>query len=158
MSIRTPLQAILNVADTATSGTVAYPFLIPQDVDDVVVKFYTGATFTGTSPTLDVYIQTSDDGGTTWYDAGNMGQITAAVSAQNARWGYFGIVNTQPRTQGASLLAIGACAASTAGSQAYTGLPLLSRYARVYLKYGGTQVANTSANVVVYANQQSATA
>lgn len=159
MSIRLPLTTVLSITDTATSGTVAYPFQAPQDTDNFVVKFYTGATFTGTNPTLDVYFQTSDDGGSTWYDVCNLGQIVAAVSAQNARWATVPVLGAMERTQGASVLAIGAAAASTAATSAYTGIPALSAFNRIFLKYGGTQVANTTGvQVRVYANQQSATA
>lgn len=158
MAIRLPLQTLLQTSDTATSGTVAYPFFIPQDTDNIVVKLSTGTTFTGTNPTLDVYVQTSDDGGTTWYDCANVGQITAAVSNQNARWANIPVGSFIERTQGASLLAIGAGAASTASTSQYTGVPILSRYARIYLKYGGTQLANNGVVVTVLANQQSATA
>src|SRR5215475_9473584 len=35
-------------------------------------------TVTGTSPTIDIAIQTSPDGGTTWYDVWRFAQITAA--------------------------------------------------------------------------------
>lgn len=157
MSIRVPLKTVQQITDTTTSGVTGYTVILPQDTDSVVLKFYTG-TFTGTNPTMDVYVQTTDDGGTTWYDCGNLGQITAAVSAQNARWAEFRFIGSAPRTQGASVLAIGACAASTATSSQYTGLPLLSNVMRIYFKLGGTQVVNAGAIVNVLVAQQSATA
>lgn len=157
MSIRIPTSPALTFTSTATSGTDSQTVILPQDVDNVTVKL-TADTFTGTNPTCDVYIQTSDDGGTTWYDMGNLGQVTAAIVNQNARWGFFSTLGGPKRTQGASVLDIGAAAASTAGVQSYTGLPIMGRALRVFLKYGGTQLANSGITVKVYTNQQSATA
>ncbi len=155
MSIRLPLKTLVAVNDTATTGTASYNFFVPQDSEGIVVKAYTGATFTGTNPTVDIYIQTSDDGGTTWYDTCNLGQFTAAVSAQNARWAAIPVAVPLARTQGASVLAIGAAAASTATVQQYTGIPVLGQINRVYLKYGGTQLTNSGVLVNVYSNSQS---
>lgn len=155
MSIRLPLQTVLNFTSTATT-TDSQTVILPQDTDNIVVKL-TATTLDGTNPTCDAYIQTSDDGGTTWYDMGNVGQITGAVVNQNARWGFFSVNSSAKRTQGASVLDMGAAAASTIGSSAYTGLPLLGRNLRVYLKFGGTQLS-TNVTVKVYANSQSATA
>jgi hypothetical protein len=157
MSIRLPLTAVLNFTDTSTSGTANQTVLLPQDTDNVSVKL-SAANFAGTNPTCDVYIQTSDDGGTTWYDMANMGQLTSSLAASNARWAYFSTVGQAKRTQGASWLDIGGAAASSTGIQAYSGLPLLGRNLRVFLKYGGTQLVNAGVTVNIFANSQSASA
>lgn len=158
MSIRLPLQTVLSVDDTtATAGVVSKSFQIPQDTEGIVVKLYcTG--FTGTNPTCDVYVQTSDDAGTTWYDCANLGQVTGTITSALARWAYFPVGGGPKRTQGASWLDIGACGASTATVTSYTGLGIISQYARIYLKYAGTQLANSGVNIRVYSCQQSATA
>lgn len=154
MSIRTPIS-VKSITDTNTSGTTNYDFYLPDDTDNITCKVYTGATFTGTNPTLDVYFMTTDDGGATWYDMGAIPQQTAAVTKTNALWAYFGVVGNPKRTQGASVLDIGSAPTSTTTAGRYTGLPLLSKLVRVAIKYGGTQVANTGVEVRVYANSQS---
>ena len=151
MSLRNPI-AIRSITDTGTSGAVNYDFLLPQDLDQVTFRL-TAGTFTGTNPTCDVYIQTSPDGGTTWYDVCNLGQITAAVTAQNARFAFASASGHIKRTQGASVLDIGAAAASTTSSSAYTGVPLLGQAMRITFKYGGTQLANAGVRVDLYGNQ-----
>lgn len=159
MSIRIPSSPVLDYTSTiATATTDSATVLLPQDCDSVTVKVW-APTFGATSD--DIYIQTSPDGGTTWYDMGNMGQITAAVVEQNALFGFFSTLG-QPRTNAASVSAggaqagIGACAASTATAKTYTGLPIMGRNFRVYFKMAGSGAS--SVRVQVFANQQSATA
>lgn len=153
MAIRTPIL-VKSITDTNTSGVTNYDFFIPQDTDDVVVKLYTGATFTGTNPTLDVYVQTTDDGGATWYDVCHFPQLTAAALKAAAYWAFASAVGQAKRTQGASWLDIGVATSSSTGVAQYTGLPLMSTFMRIAIKYGGTQVANTGVEVRVYANHQ----
>ena len=69
MSVRLPLQTVLSVSNTdlgaaSVAGGYAYPFKIPQDCDNIVVKFMPSVVTGGMS----VFLQTSDDGGTTYYD------------------------------------------------------------------------------------------
>lgn len=153
MGIRLPLKVLLSTSDTATTGTVAYPFTVPQDSQSIVVKLSTGTTFTGTSPTLDVYVQTSEDGGTTWRDCANLGQLTAAVNNDSAR---FVVIPVAGAGGGRGLGAfIGSVQASTTAANVVTGLPILSTAAnRIYLKYGGTQLSNNGVVVTVYSNSQ----
>src|SRR3990167_9373912 len=91
MSIRLPLQTVLDVTHTnqgttSVSGGWAYPFQIPQDTDNVVVKFQPSVTAGGMS----AIFQTSDDGGTTYYDvartsiASNSG--ATAVTGASSQW------------------------------------------------------------------------
>lgn len=147
MSIRFPLQVVKSITCTATTGTTNYDFFLPQDCDSIVVKYYTGATFTGTSPTCNVFVQTTDDGGTTWYDVVKFTQIVAAVTKTNAAWATIG-VNTSRATASVS-----GCSTLTAGTQAT--LPILSRNMRIAVIVGGTQVANDGVEIRVYANSQS---
>lgn len=62
-------------ADTALAafGTEAY--------DSVTIWYRVTAQAGGSSPTLDVHLQTSYDGGTTWVDIGSSAQHTAAHAA-----------------------------------------------------------------------------
>ena len=146
MSIRFPLQVVKSITNTATTGTTNYDFFLPQDCDSVVVKLYTG-TFTGTSPTINVFVQTSDDGGTTWYDLAHFAQLVAEVTKQNANWVTLGVSNKSSNASvaGGSTLAVGLV----------SPIGILSRNMRVSCLVGGTQVVNTGIEIRVYANSQS---
>lgn len=153
MSIRLPSQVVLDQTMTTTTGTNATGVVIlPQDTDNVTVL--------GWAPTLgatsdDVYFQTSPDGGTTWYDLGNM-QFTGAVVQQNAKIAVFSTLGVQDRSNAGVNSVITAAAASTVGANNYTGIPIMGQTFRVFHKIGGTG-ANT-VRVQVLINQQSATA
>jgi hypothetical protein len=147
MSIRQPLYVVKQITNTETSGTTNYDFMLPQDCDSVSVRAYTG-TFTGTSPTIDIYVQTTPDGGSTWYDMVHMTQITAAVSKSLAQWARLG-VSTQGTTTSTS-------GCSTLGSGLVSPLPILSQFMRIAVKLGGTQVVNAGTVIEVFANSQSA--
>jgi len=152
MGIRLPLKNVLSISDTATTGTANYTFNLPQDCQSIVVRLKTGATFTGTSPTLNCYIQTTEDGGTTWRDCGNLGQITAAVNNDSAR---FAVVSVAGAVGNRGLATfIGSVNASATISNSMTGLPLLSTFGRISLQYGGTQLTNTAVIVDVFTNSQ----
>jgi hypothetical protein len=145
MSIRTPLTAKLAVVDTATTGTITYPFYLDQDVDGVAVSLF-GTTFSGTSyPSADVYLQTTPDGGTTWIDVAHFAQMTTGIAATASLWAFVGI-NTN----------------SYAGARHDGGLSagavwgaLLSTYNRVKIVYGGTIGSNSGLTISVYENSQS---
>lgn len=62
-------------AVTAATG-VSDALLQEFDFASITFKLQT-ANVSGTSPTLDVYLQTSDDGGTTWYDMTHFEQLAA---------------------------------------------------------------------------------
>jgi hypothetical protein len=151
MSIRFPLQTIKSIKDTGTTGSVtANTFILPQDCDSVVVKAYTGATFTGTNPTCQIWLQTTDDGGSTWYDVFSLPIITAAIDKAAALWGTATVLGQ--KSQGS---VIGAATVSTLGSARQGGLPILSRLNRILITYGGTQLTNTGVEIRVMANSQS---
>ena len=146
MALRFPLTVVKSITNTAATGTTNYDFFLPTDCDSVVVKLYTGV-FTGTSPTLNVYVQTSDDAGTTWYDLVAFPQLVAAVTKQNANWATIGVATgkTTCSVSGSSTLA----------APLVAPLPIMSKYMRVAVIIGGTQVVNAGTEVRVYANSQS---
>ena len=145
MAIRRP-NLVKSITNTATTGTTNYNFVVPQDCDSLVVKLYTG-TFTGTNPTLDVYVQTTDDGGATWYDVAHFPQLVAAVTKNNANWA---VIGTQT-----SFVTNSVSGASTLGAGKNATIGLLSEFVRVAVIIGGTQVANAGTEIRVYANSQS---
>ena len=172
MSIRLPLQVVLSsnnateVGAGSTVGGIAVPFTIPQDTDNIVVKMQVSAD-AGVSATL----QTTDDGGTTWYDVARTSVVSSAQGA-NSEWMTIPVTGFGYRSQTiASTVATGSviaqgqvftptgkAGASTLGSKQYSGLPIMSQHARLFLitqaALGETTVWTTEVKV----NSQSATA
>lgn len=168
MSIRLPLQGVLDVTHTdlgagSVAGGWAYPFKLPQDTDNVIVKVRPSVTAGGVS----VIFQTSDDGGTTYYDvartsvASNSGTTTTA--GMNAQFLSIPVISpgmsTAATFAGASIISagIGSTSASTLGSGQISGLPILGIQNRVFVI---TSTNNTamSTRIEVKCNSQSATA
>lgn len=177
MSIRLPLRVALDQNNStevgggpsSVAGGVAYAFTLPQDTDGVVVKFTASVLAGGVSATL----QTTDDGGTTWYDVGRTSIVSNAVS-QNAEWlsvpvtgfGYRGgnVIASTVATgsvvavTSSILNTIGSAAASTLGSHSYSGMPILSQQGRVFLRYTAAVTSVINERVQVKVQSQSATA
>lgn len=161
MSIRLPLTTVLDYSDAGTSsiatGTIN-TFQIPQDTDNVVLKLTASITGGGVS----AFMQTTDDGGTTWYDVGRTSVVSDATNA-NAQWLSVpvigaGIATGVNKANSILSVAIGNAAASTVGIQQMTGLPILGQVGRVVLSYSAAGTANTTARVQIRVNSQSATA
>lgn len=169
MAIRLPLTTVLDTTQTdqgtgSTAGGWAYNFKLPPDCDNVVVKFEPSIVAGGASCTF----QTSDDGGTTFYDvsrtsvASNSG--ATAATGMNAQWLTIPVVGALPRSMPiasaiatTSLVATfqnGACAASTLGVGQNSGLPILGIQNRVFVQTVGNATA-VSARVRVLVNSQS---
>jgi len=96
----------------------------------------------GASATL----QTTDDGGTTWYDVARS-SIVSNANGTTAEWLAGGTV--------VDANAIGSAAASSLGGAAVSGLPILSQRGRVFLRYGAAITSIISETVEVMANSQS---
>lgn len=179
MGIRLPLRDVLGYNQTtengagvaggnaSTAGGVAKTFRIPQDSDNVVVKLQASIKGGGVSATF----QTTDDGGTTWYDVAR----TSIVSNTPAGFAEFlsvpvvgpGIRSNQTVSSiiivdsviagnGAGFGAIGSAAPSTLGVRAVSGLPVLGPYNRVFLRYTAaiTSIINEQVNVYVNSEAQ----
>lgn len=164
MAIRLPLTTVLdyddvgNVGATSVAGGLAKTFMLPQDTDEVVVKLTASIVGGGVSATL----QTTDDGGSTWYDVGRT-SIVSNANGTIAQWLAAPVVGAGIATgvnQASSLLsvAIGSAAASTLGGQQMSGMPILSQTGRIFLRYTAAVSANTLSRVKVMVNSQSATA
>lgn len=131
---------------TDTTGTTGSTSFVLQNTDfNVLVAKLKAATLSGTSPTLDVYIQTSDDGGTTWYDVVHFTQLTAAVTNQNAYYATLGV------TKGAAYVGQPESQHISAGT--VSSLPLLGRLVNVAYVYGGT-VGTANMTCTIYAVDQ----
>jgi len=172
MSIRLPLTTVLDTTITdngsgSVAGGWAFPFKITQDTDNVVVKMSPSVVAAGVSVTF----QTSDDGGTTYYDvarssiASNSGATTVAGS--RAQWLSIPTIGGLPRNvvttsllQTGSLIGVvfnGSAAASTLTQGQSSGLPILGIQNRVFVIMTGDSTSN-STRVQVLVNQQSASA
>jgi|SRR3990167_763826 len=172
MSIRLPLQTVLDQNNStevgsgpaSVSGGIAYAFTLPQDTDNVVVKLQASILAGGVSATL----QTTDDGGTTWYDVART-SIVSNANATTAEWISSPVVGVGFRpTQGIAsvgtgtavsvLSGIGNAGASTLAQKDFSGLPILSQRGRVFLRYTSAVTSVISERIKVMANSQSATA
>lgn len=175
MAIRLPTQTVLDVNNStevgsgpaSVNGGVAHAFLIPQDTDNIVVKLQASIKGGGVS----ALFQTSDDGGTTWYDV----QRTSIVSNANNTTAEFLNISTISPGQATTYVhgtvpsvggqaaasingAIGAAAASTLAQKSISGLPIMGQNARVFLQYTAAITSVISERVQVKVNNQSATA
>lgn len=174
MAIRLPMKTVLDYTDTdnlgasSTAGGVAKTFMVPQDTDNIVVKLHPSCVGGTVSATL----QTTDDGGTTWYD---VVRTPTVLSADSAGFGYdlwasapvMGVGVKSPTlpvsstTTGVSQVSIlqttGTANASTLGAGQVSGLPILGQLNRIFLIYSGDQTVNHT-RVKVLVNSQSASA
>lgn len=167
MAIRNPLVTVLDYNDTpqtgATSvaGGVAKTFILPQDTDNIVVKLTASVIAGGVSATF----QTSDDGGTTFYDVART-SIVSNANNTTAEWLSIPVITTGINPQVISTVnagsvlggAIGSAAASTLGNKQVSGLPVLGPLNRVFLRYTSAVTSTDLARVKVLVNSQSATA
>lgn len=163
MSIRLPLQGVFDVTQTDQGGSVAggwaYPFKLPQDTDNVVVKFTPSVTAGGVS----VIFQTSDDGGNTYYDVARTSVASSNELGKNPQFLSIPVISPGMATgrtfAAASVITtgIGNISASTLGQGQVSGLPILGIQNRVFVISAGNATA-ISARVQVLVNSQSATA
>ena len=173
MSIRIPLRVVGNFTDSNDTGTgsviggIQHEVTLPQDCDNVVVKMTASVSGTGVS----ALFQTTDDGGTTYYDVARS-SIVSDTKAGHEEWlnipisgqGFRSQVVGQNSVAGATNEAIAlntignTPAASTLGHSQISGLPLLSQQGRVFIIIAGDVTSAASNEVVtkVMANSQSA--
>ena len=167
MSIRFPLLTVLDVQDNGNYGVnsvlggIPHNFNIPQDTDNILVKFQASTAGAGVSTVL----QTSDDGGTTWYDVArtsivsNTGGSILAGGQTLAEWisvpvsGYGINPQVLSTVNAGSILGgtVGSAGASTLGSRQVSGLPIMGTLCRTFTiaAAGGNGVASVRTQVKV---------
>lgn len=168
MAIRISTQGVGNFIAAASetgggsvAGGIAYPFHIPQDTDNIVVKFTASVAGAGYSAVF----QTSDDGCTTYYDVART-SIVSNANNTTAEWLSIPVISAGINPQVLSTVnpgsvlggAIGSSAASTLGSKQVSGLPILGTQNRIFVRITGN-ITNAAANTytaAVKVNQQSA--
>lgn len=165
MSIRLPLQGVLDVQDNgligaaSTAGGIAHPFVLPTDCDNVVVKVIASTVGGGVS----VVFQTSDDGGTTWYDVARSSVVSNA-NGTTAEWMSIPVATTGINPQVISTVnagsvlggTIGSAAASTLGNRQVSGLPILGVQNRTFTIVGAGVTGVASVRTIVRTNSQAA--
>lgn len=165
MSIRLPLVTVLSstnndeVGAGSVGGGVPILFTIPQDTDNIVLKLTASTVGGGVS----AQVQTTDDGGTTWYGLGRTSVVSNAVG-DNVEWLSLSVTGTQPSSGSVVAVgsvittgAIGSAQPSTLASKDVSGLPVLSQQGRVIIQM---QAAITSSSILtqIKVNSQTATA
>lgn len=174
MSIRLPLKVVLSsdkngeVGAGSVNGIVAIPFTIPQDTDNVTVKLSASIVGGGVSAML----QTSDDGGTTWYGVARTSIVSNAVGDATDWFSVpvngFGlragtltasvVAAGSVFSSGSVFTTIGNSAPSTLGMKTYSGLPIMGQQARIALQLTAAVSESPTLLVEVKVNSQSATA
>lgn len=164
MAIRLPLKTVGSFDDSAETGTnsvsglVTHTFTIPQDTDNITVKLTASVAGTGVSALL----QTTDDGGTTWFDVARTSIVSNGIDWLSAPVEGFGMRSSSVVAVGSVVAggAIGAAASNTTAQKSFTGLPILSPTGRVSLIINGNVTVAASNSIVteVKVNSQSATA
>ncbi len=160
MGFRQPQQTVLDTTSTDVSGSVAggwaFPFRLPQDCDSAFVKITPSVTAGGVS----VIWQTSDDGGSTFYDVAR--SSIASNNLTGPHW--MPVILNQGPTVRASVVAVGSVIAvnnigpsnaSTLGGlngPTYSGLPVMGAN-RLFLVSTGNATA-ISARMEVKVNSQ----
>lgn len=161
MAIRVPGSPVLAFRSSIASAvTDAATVILPQDLDAITVTV-TSSVFGIT--TLQTYVQTTPDGGTTWLDMANIGVITGTTGATPATalqqpWvAHFDVVGAQINSGTTSVVAVGSvvgrainqAGASVASAGTYTGVPLMGRTLRIFHKATGTGASDILTQVYV---------
>jgi len=146
MSVRKPISTYTLVNQVATTGATGQSgATVLRNFDfDALVFALTCSSMSATA-TLDVWVQSSLDGGTTWYDMLRFPRVTA--SGANPQFAIASLAG--------QLAMIGTIGASTLSSTAGgTGVPLLSNVINVFWNLGGT-TPSASFALAAYQHQQS---
>jgi hypothetical protein len=161
MGIRLPMQTVKvaddsgNVGAGSVAGQASYPFIIPQDTDNVLVKMTASISGGGVSAVF----QTSDDGGTTYYDVART-SIVSNANNTTAEWLNIPVISPGIRTGvtfgGASIISagIGRSGASTLAAGQVSGLPVMGQQNRIGFIYTGTITASSLVQAQVKVNSQ----
>lgn len=151
MAIRFPLVTVLSkvndneVGAASVGGFIPIAFNIPQDTDNITLKLTASVVGGGVSAQL----QTTDDGGTTWYGLARTSVISNA-NGDNVEWLSVPVLGFSQRTS--SVVAVGSVVAVTGtgsaqpsllASRMSSGLPVLSTQGRVILQIVGNLTSSS---------------
>lgn len=172
MSIRLPLTTILDYNDSGNTGAtsvVSKTFILPQDTDNVILKVPVASINGGGS--ADIFFQTSDDGGTTFYDVARLPLITGTIANAGAFFASIPVISMGVRsssapvasaaggtTQTSVLTVTGNASIRGLAAGTISGLPILGQLNQVQISYSGTITGNNGVQVQVKVNSQGAQA
>jgi hypothetical protein len=136
--LRFPTVAIKTWHITSTARTQESANTFPIDDFSGLVAKFTCSTLNGTAPLLDVWVQTSDDGGTTFYDVGKFKQASETVlpGSADAEWMFIACDGGDARHVGTATKK-----GIAAGGGAITGLPIVGRIYNLQSSLSGTITA-----------------
>lgn len=173
MAIRLPLQTILNYVENngttsgaaSVAGGVPVNFYVPQDSDNIVVKLVASVTAGGYS----ALVQTTDDGGTNWYDVARTSIVSNTAGNYNAEWLSIPVAGFSGSRVVSSLIAPGSivgvtgssggrAAPSTLSSGTVSGIPILGVLNRVFVISTGNVTATSMVQIQVKVNSQAPSA
>lgn len=174
MGIRFPLTTVLDYNDAGNVGAtsvVSQTFKIPQDADTIIVKVPVGS-INGTAPLAAIFLQTTDDGGTTWYDIARTPDVSqTSVNSANALWMVANVNGLGVRTTinpttsllgggmpGSILTVTGNASMRSLAPGTMSGLPIMGPLGRIQISYAGTLVLNAGVQVKVLVNSDSTAA
>lgn len=162
MAIRIPGSPVLAFRSSIASAvTDAATVLLPTDTDSITVMV-TSSVFGIT--TLNTFVQTSPDGGTTWLDMGNIGTIAGTTGAtpttalQQPWVAHFDSIGARANGGTPSVTAVGSVVnreinkigASVIGAGQYSGLPIMGRNLRIFHIATGTGASDILTQVFVH--------
>lgn len=160
--IRKPSSPVLAFKSSIASAvTDAATVILPQDTDAITVMI-TSSVFGLT--TLNTFVQTSPDGGTTWIDMGNIGTLvgttgaTTATALQQPWVAHFDTVGARANEGTTSVISVGSVVnrginqvgASVIGAGQYSGVPILGQALRIFHKATGTGASDILTRVFVH--------
>lgn len=161
MAIRNFTQNVASFTDDdelgagSVAGGIGHTFMLPLDTDSVTIKMT--ASVEGAYSAV---LQTTDDGGTTWYDVGRT-SIVSNANGTTAEWLTVPVAGFGYKTAtisstvatgsvvatGPILQPTGSAAASSLGQKSFSGLPIMNQLGRVFIRITG-DVANVAYNTV----------
>lgn len=163
MGLFLPLKGVLDVQNNgligavSVAGGIAHTFTIPQDASNIVLKFTASTVGGGVSAVL----QTTDDGGVTWYDVSRTSIVSNTAGETLAQFLTAGTSGTGMATAingfpTASILTVGIgnAAASTVAQRQTTGMPFLSTIGRAFIRIDAAVDTANSVRTRVYVNGQ----
>ena len=159
MALNQPTKAILDVSNTdlggaSVAGGYAYTFNLPSDVTTIAVRFRP-SVITGH---MGLILQSSPDGGTTYYDIARTSTMSIAYSA-NPQWLVGSSISPGINPRGSGTTSItggspGTVGASVLSSSQVSGLPLLGTANRLFMILGGAATVNDGSRAEVFATGQ----
>ncbi len=138
---------VITAVSAAAASAASSSFELPDDVESAMFLFDI-TTATGTTPTLDIKVQTSPDAGTTYFDVFRSSQITAASMLRMNCVFKSSPENTASTATNASGGNMSVITLATSGAL-MTGCPIAPKYMRIRYVIGGTNPVFTFTTDVI---------